>query len=615
MVGQWKEITLNWTSSVVQCVDFKSVEMLQSRAPSWSRKDLKSVRKGFRLRQIFPLLEDPALRDQVESAVCSQGPILTLRTFAQDARLLQLRVRGSLSKLVLGLQTENEDTLRTRTCDLLSEEIDQMSLELGLPNPSGAERHALIKRCYQHIFLHAIRTRASITRIHLSAVVEQELVSVHVHERGFAPQNQLTEKDVIATRAPADNLPDVEVDDRRRHGHLLFKHATATKHLYCDRINDSHVPSLILTQSSMAKHIVRVFLFGRAAFEPTQMPTPGLLTSIAQSASTAAQSTPFDISPITTCASSSIHSLESPVWTATPPIRDVRRGRAEASIAMVKSMAASLFDTELLPASSSPTSNRATIRRPASVAMLDPPHQEFTGGSRLTKRPRCRGGYFQTEGDALFLDTANPHHRRRSGSTRSVTSHVTSMVSPSLYSVDGRSSISRPDDGRASYYRFDIEQDYVELLREYNPYAGQSDHVRSQSRTAVSSPPYTSNPTIPRPAPIRPRSGTAQMKTRRQLQTAKVRKPIPRYVLYRSVGDENKVLRVPRTKESTIRFVASQRELDPKTKFLYLEDEESKHVDNENEFMLAVNAEDLYQAIDCLDILTVFVDSDYLRRA
>lgn len=596
--------------------------MLQSRAPSWSETDLNFVREEFRLGRILPRLEEPALRNQVELAICSQGPILTLETFAQDVRLLQSRVRRSLNNLVLGVRRKKRDTLRTRICDILCKEVDRMSLELSLPNPSDAERQALVRRCYQHVFLYAIRTKNSVERKHLSAVVKQELDPLRTHERELSLQSQLTEEGAIATQAPADDLPDIEVDINRRHGHLLLKDLTATKHLYCDRINDGCVSSLPLTRSSMAKHIVRIFLLGRAAFEQTQTLSSGLPAAIAQSASTVAHSTPFDISPISTCASDElVHSLNSPTCTATPTtlnIRDVRRGRAKASKTAVESMAVELVHVELSPASSAHTSNRVTTKRSASVSTLDTLQDGSIDKSRPIKRLRRKGWFGQEEQNVVLSETGDPHYRRRS---------ATGTVSPSIYSVDRRSSISQPDNGRFSSSigpetRF-CARDYADLVRECDPYAGQSNHGVSNSQTIVSSPCYTGKLTIARHPPSRPTLGASANETTQELQTVGSRNEAPRFILYKSLRHESMVHCALRTRDSTKRFVASQKKLDPKSRLLYIQNENGKDARNAGDFngkdarnardlKHASNAEQLYHAIERFGLATVFVDSGRL---
>ncbi|RYN61646.1 hypothetical protein AA0117_g12946 [Alternaria alternata] len=622
IVDQWKEITLNWTSSIMQCMDFNSISELQSRAPFWSKTDLKFVNDGFEERRIFPLLLEPALREKVKSVVCSQGPILTLQTFAQDARLLESRVHASLKDLVLGL---GKSTLRTRICGILAEEVERISHKSLLPNPIDANRQALFRRCYQHIFLHAIRNKTSITRMHISTLVNQELNSLPTHERESTLQSQLTEKELIATQAPADNPPDIEADIESRHGTSLFNDATATKHLYYDYINDSCVSSSTLTQSSMAKHIVRVFLLGRAGFEQTQMLTSSLPTSIVQSVSPVAQSTPFDTSPISACASQSVHSMDSSTYTAAPITRSVPRRRAKVSKTAIESMAASLLDPERLPASPSPTSNRITAKRSASVAMLDTPPEKSTDDPRPVKQLRREGSYREEERNAVLPKTADPQYRRCSDSARNAPSPVLSTVSPSVYSVDGGPSIPQPYDGQSSrdidkkrkvLYRLNQEQQaYVNLIGVY-PWSDQLVHSGSRSTTAVSCSPYTSYlTTLPQPAAIGPKLRIPRIEFGEQPQATDAHGEIPKYVVYRSFWHDKSFLRIPRTRQSTIKFVENQQKHDDGSTFLYYQNRKDEHADDKNKLKIAVNAEQLDQAIERFRILTVYVKSDRLGRA
>ncbi|KAF2846980.1 hypothetical protein T440DRAFT_557699 [Plenodomus tracheiphilus IPT5] len=78
IVHQWEEITLQWDDRVVPCINVKSIDSLQSRAPHFSEHDQDFIERQFQQSQIFPQLEDPALREKVETAIRRQGPILTL---------------------------------------------------------------------------------------------------------------------------------------------------------------------------------------------------------------------------------------------------------------------------------------------------------------------------------------------------------------------------------------------------------------------------------------------------------------------------------------------------------------------------------------------------------
>jgi hypothetical protein len=60
------------------------------------------------------------------------------------------------------------------------------------------------------------------------------------------------------------------------------------------------------------------------------------------------------------------------------------------------------------------------------------------------------------------------------------------------------------------------------------------------------------------------------------------------------------------------RFVASQKKLDPMSRFLYIQNENGKHARNARKFKHASNAEQLYHAIERFGLATVFVDSGRL---
>jgi hypothetical protein len=119
----------------------------------------------------------------------------------------------------------------------------------------------------------------------------------------------------------------------------------------------------------------------------------------------------------------------------------------------------------------------------------------------------------------------------------------------------------------------------------------------------MSSPRYTDKLTVARHPPSKLRLGTPANKTTQELQIAGYPKEAPGFILYKLLEDGNIVQRAPRTKDSTERFVASQKKLDPDSKFLYRQNGEVKH---------ASNAEQLYHAIKRLGLHIVFVDSGKL---
>ncbi|KAF1952094.1 hypothetical protein CC80DRAFT_552846 [Byssothecium circinans] len=106
MVTQWREITLQWHPTVVKSVDPDSIRMLQSRAPQLSKGDRDYVLDTFGRGQILPGLIDSGLRQAVKKAVCQQGPILTMTTFAKDVRLLSSRVHHALAELLTSKQSK-----------------------------------------------------------------------------------------------------------------------------------------------------------------------------------------------------------------------------------------------------------------------------------------------------------------------------------------------------------------------------------------------------------------------------------------------------------------------------------------------------------------------------
>ncbi|KAJ4330608.1 hypothetical protein N0V95_010026, partial [Ascochyta clinopodiicola] len=270
IASQWREITLQWNDTVVQSIDPESITMLQSLAPRLSNSDRDYVVSTFERRQMLPRLTDKKLRDAVKAAVCRQGPILTLATFAEDVRLLLSRVHKALTPVLGGMRRARHDTLRKRVKMILEKEFDLLSQAEKLPIASTVQKEMFLDRCYQHVFLHAIRAahpKGVVSTTQLKNLVRQEMDS---QPRMEGVANMHTPEDVedeIAVKAPAAASPSYptreDTDMSKGHGVQLFKRATAGSLLYYDLIHTRHPPGLSFSQSSMAKHIVRMFLFGR----------------------------------------------------------------------------------------------------------------------------------------------------------------------------------------------------------------------------------------------------------------------------------------------------------------------------------------------------------------
>ncbi|KAL5417046.1 hypothetical protein PMIN04_007920 [Paraphaeosphaeria minitans] len=235
IVSQWKDITLQWHPEVVHTLDPDSIERLQSRAPLLSRGDRGYIGHAFGRGNIFPRLTNTALRESVMKAVCRQGPILTLATFAKDLRALQSRVIPPLASLLRGMRRAQYDTLRKRIQSVFRKEFDVL-FESG--------------------------------ETQLSRVARQVFNGLLVDNQNHDSCNLSEDGDDIATRTPASVLPSypdiVDVDVSKRHGVALSKSQAAAVCLYGDQVLEGQFPEPPISQSFMAKHIVCIFLFGGA---------------------------------------------------------------------------------------------------------------------------------------------------------------------------------------------------------------------------------------------------------------------------------------------------------------------------------------------------------------
>jgi hypothetical protein len=181
--------------------------------------------------------------------------------------------------------------------------------------------------------------------------------------------------------------------------------------------------------------------------------------------------------------------------------------------------------------------------------------------------------------------------------------------------VDLRS-LSDIDKERKGPYRVNPKQQaYVNLIGVY-PWSDQLVRSGSRSTTAVLSSRYPSNlTTLPGPTAIGPKLRIPRIEFREQPRVTDAHEEIPNYVLYRSFEHDERVLRIPRTKQSTIKFVENQKQHDDKSTFLYFENRKDERADDRNKLKIAVNGEQLDQAIERFRILTVYVKSDRLGRA
>jgi len=601
IVDQWRNITLQWDSTILQCVDFEFVNMLQSRAPSFSEEDLEFIKKEFAKGYILPL-KDSELRGRVESVICCQGPILTLNTFAQDVRLLPVSVRQPLNGLLPKMKKDKGDTLRTRICEIIETEFDEISDKNNLPRATNGQRQEFIRRCYYHVFLHTIRTKKykcedaitkksisnnSITEAHIKNLVEEELKLRGIADRGPL-QNLTTNESVISTQTSADSVLETEADVKRRHGHLLFQDPVTRKHLYYDRINDSRVSNLILTPSSMAMHIMRVFLLGRRVTERVMTPSPGLPVAVLQSVCTAELPKLCEINPIRDQALTNVRHDENfptcPATSTIPNVRSVREARIWTSISPLESMAASLVSNDLSPASSIHT---PTSKRSASVSEFGPLSALVQRDER--PRKRHRSWFHQQEQDIVNESHPQGHNASASGL----------MPSPSEYSAAEETPSISSNSDQNKYHCLELAEEYSEMIEKYD----KSSHSRRKSRIDVTS--NTEVIAASRHPASKSRPNVSANGATYKPETVRLSRELPEFVVFESLFDKRIVRRIGRTQQDTERFAARQDEMDRYSRFIY----RLKQGD-----MIANNGKELYTAIRLYRLLKVLVDSKGLTK-
>ncbi|KAJ6192074.1 hypothetical protein J3E72DRAFT_380164 [Bipolaris maydis] len=596
IVDQWRDITLQWDSRILQCVDFEFVNVLQSRAPAFSNEDHEFIQKEFRKGHILPL-KDSQLRLRVESVICCQGPILTLNTFAQDVRLLQVSVRQPLNGLLPKMEKAKGDTLRTRICEIIETKFDEISGENNLPKATNNQRQKFIRRCYYHVFLHTIRTKKyryedvitnnSITEVHIKNLVEEELKLRCIVDRGSL-QNLTTNESVILTQTSADSMPETEANVERRHGHLLFRNPVARKYLYYDRINDSRVSTLVLTPSSMAMHIMRVFLLGRRAIQRVMAPSPGLPAANLQSFYTPELPKLFEINPISDHALDNVRYDENfptcPATSTIPNVRSVQEARTWASISPLESMAASMVSNDLSPASSIHT---PTTKRPASVSEFGPLSALVQRDERPRKRQRS---WFDQEEQNIVSES---HHQGHNSSVSGL------MPSPSDYSVAEETPSISSNSDQNKYHCLELAEEYSNIIEKYNKLNNENWKSQFDVTSNIAVMAGSRHPTSKSIPNISANRATYQP------QAVTLRRKLPDFVLFESLSNPQSAERVSRTMQDTKRFAARQNEVDRYSRFLYR---------LKQGYMIANNGKQLYKAIQSYGLRKVLVDSETLAK-
>jgi hypothetical protein len=440
IVNQWEEITLKWEDSVLPCIDLQSIRDLQSRAPRFSSHDHQFIVNSFRSGKMLPKLTDDTLRAKVKTAICSQGPILTLQTFAQDILLLLSRVHKSMEPMVKNMKQKMDETLRKRICDSLESEFASLSSPNGLFVDTTILGNEFVERCYQHVFLHTIRNKITtkpIDRTLLSNLARGEFNRIYAKEGHLSVCTPTASEDAIITRAPedADALRDVSgweyVHVSKRHGSRLFEEEGATKLLYYDQVLTDPLPGAPITSSFMAMHIVRVFLFGAAANGGVQPQlVRDMLDRLPYCGSSPASSCAFDgsdsVSALPLYAARKSNLIEQSI----PKFHCGSRIVAVSPEDVVRSKAPSLIDPGSSPVSPTSASEHTTKRPLPTSATYAPENSQIDPSTPVKRRRRLTPSTYDHEsvsepGSARSMDLVE---------TRDSLS-VTTTISPSIYSV------------------------------------------------------------------------------------------------------------------------------------------------------------------------------------
>ncbi|KAH7394744.1 hypothetical protein BKA66DRAFT_599163 [Pyrenochaeta sp. MPI-SDFR-AT-0127] len=666
IASQWQEISLHWHPTVVRSIDPDSIRMLQSRAPQLSKADHDYIVHTFERGQILPQLTDKTLREAVKTAVCRQGPILTLTTFAEDVRLLLSRVHRALTPILGGMRRARHDTLRKRVKRVLEREFDMLSQPGRISIASTLQKEVLIDRCYQHVFLHTIRAalpEGSVNITQLRNLLKQEIHRFRVDDITPSLCNPDGDENDIAIDTPANTssrYPDSEdVDVMRRHGVSLFKSATATSLLYYDQIHTRDPPELLLSQPSMAKHIVRVFLFGiTSGFEADLLP-PNSPTVSLDPFHAMLENLPFrDRGTASLCTADdrdSISGLSSHAASESElDAASVLWRRPHIQTVSVRSQARSIVGQKTSAVDTTHSTECMRKRPPPIFTMNATQDRDFSFPSTPSKRRRSRNmssykptssvpsvGVWSPEWspkvsreDFCIESPFSSTHQQRISSVNHWRGSLESTVeksspktiitnSPSIYSPNRRPLTPQVMNSRI-ICRSDPMEAYTELLYHSNPFL--SDGVTTVNETQVDQAgplrednqststsqidlPYHSQTgrlavdSLPVGAvvPRAPRDSTVIV----QVEADRPVKSGPRSILYKSSLKPGMFYRAPVDARSTERLVQSQKSIDPLSRFGY------KLKDNDT-MRYAATYDQLYQAIERYGLETVFVISERL---
>jgi hypothetical protein len=135
---------LGFDPEVMKSANVATTLMLESRAPCVSHEDRSFLATKFENGSLFPLLKDDAMCKAIETVVYRQGPILTMRTFARDIRVLGSKIMKPLRSL-LGRMTP-DTTVRSELLPRFEQRyVDYQPTAAGLTNP----KRDFANRCYQ----------------------------------------------------------------------------------------------------------------------------------------------------------------------------------------------------------------------------------------------------------------------------------------------------------------------------------------------------------------------------------------------------------------------------------------------------------------------------------
>jgi hypothetical protein len=246
MQSQWRDILLGFDPRVTAATDTETILMLQSRAPAVSQKDRAFLAKRFEERLLFPRLTDETLRVAVEEAVYRQGPILTVKTFARDIKILHARILAPLREALGPMRASNKTTVRRKLLRYFQERyVDYAPTAVGVC--AAKERYA--DQCFERLFLQLMQTATrtlSLDEGDIRSLARREFLALNSNNRTKSSNSG----------GDCDELP-VE----KRHGVTLFKRIAAADSLHSDIIREPCPPGAV-SDSFMLRYISSLFLLG-----------------------------------------------------------------------------------------------------------------------------------------------------------------------------------------------------------------------------------------------------------------------------------------------------------------------------------------------------------------